>query len=87
MRSAITEVSNAMETLGRGSPWNTEAKVSDEFLTPLFHSYYDKLELPNLMNKSAFHRLVPHVPLEEISPEISEKLDAIADVAAAAAPR
>ena len=76
-----------METLGRGSPWNTEAKVSDEFLTPLFHSYYDKLELPNLMNKSAFHRLVPHVPLEEISPEISEKLDAIADVAAAAAPR
>ena len=87
MRSAVAEIANAMATLGRGSPWSTEAKVSDEFLTPLFHSYYEKLNLPNLMNKSAFHRLVPHVPLDEIPPEVSEKLDAIANIAESATPR
>ena len=86
MRGAIAEIANAMETLSRGSPWSVDAKVSDEFLSPVFHNYYDNLGLPNLMNKSAFHTLVPHVPLDEIPTEISDKLDAIAEVAESARP-
>ena len=86
MRESIREVQSAMETLGKGSPWSADAKVSDEFLTPLFSTYFAKLGLPNLMSKSAFHALAPYVPLEEIAPEVSEKLDAIADVAEAADP-
>ena len=81
MRESIGEVQSAMETLGKGSPWSADAKVSDEFLTPLFTTYFAKLGLPNLMSKSAFHTLAGYIPLEEIAPEVSEKLDAIADVA------
>lgn len=86
MRESIREVQRAMETLGKGSPWSADAKVSDEFLTPLFAAYFAKLRLPNLMSKSAFHTLAPYVPLEEIDPEVSEMLDAIAGVAESAAP-
>nr|VFJ50242.1 MAG: Predicted ATPase [Candidatus Kentron sp. FW] len=35
MEEAITEVSAALETLGR-DPWSADIKVSDEFLKPLF---------------------------------------------------
>ena len=86
MREAITEISLAMETLGQGSPWSADAKVSDEFLTRLFHIYFDKLNLPNLMSKSAFHTLVPYVPRDEIDAEVTDKLDTIAAVAESATP-
>lgn len=80
MREAILEIQAAMETLGRGSPWSPDAKVSDEFLTRLFESFYKRLGLPNFMNKSAFHTLVPYVPLEEVPVEVVHKLNSIADV-------
>ena len=56
----------------------------DDFLTPLFGEYFKNLKLPNLMNKSSFHQLVEHVPEDEIDPEITEKLDAIASTDQAA---
>ncbi len=84
MREAIAEVSAAMATLGKGSPWHEDAKVSDDFLTPLFRSYFARLNLPNLMQKKNFHELADHVPDGEIDPEIREKLDAIARVAQSA---
>ena len=84
MREAIGEVRTAMETLGRGSPWSEDAKVSDDFLTPLFQRYFQKLGLPNLMNKKDFYELADHVPEDELDPEITEKLDAIAQTAAEA---
>ncbi|MXY40052.1 MAG: AAA family ATPase [Rhodospirillaceae bacterium] len=86
MREAIAEVGKAMETLGKGSPWSSEAKVSDEFLTPLFRAYFEKIEIPNLMSKKNFYELADHVPEDEIDPEIGEKLDAIAAVADSASP-
>ena len=73
-----------METLGRGSPWSEDAKVSDDFLTPLFQRYFQKLGLPNLMNKKDFYELADHVPEDELDPEVTEKLDAIAQTAAEA---
>ncbi|MDE0703140.1 MAG: AAA family ATPase [Rhodospirillaceae bacterium] len=86
MRQAIAEVGKAMETLGKGSPWSSEAKVSDEFLTPLFRAYFEKIEIPNLMSKKNFYELAECVPEDEIDPEIGEKLDAIAAVADGAIP-
>ena len=86
MREAISEVEQAMETLRKGSPWDADAKVSDDFFTPLFAAYFKKLGLPNLMNKSSFHDLAEYVPEDEIAPEITEKLDAIARTAEAAKP-
>lgn len=81
MNEAIEEVEAAMETLGRGSPWSADAKVSDDFLTPLFRAYFQRLELPNLMNKKDFYELAEYVPEAEIDSEIGEKLNAIAQVA------
>ena len=84
MTEAIDEIERAMATLGKGSPWADDTKVSDDFLTPLFDAYYKRLSLPNLMRKTNFHVLADHVPDDEIDPEITEKLDAIARTAAAA---
>ena len=82
MGSAISEVEAAMNTLGMGSPWSPDTKVSDDFLTPLFRAYFQKLDLPNLMNKKDFYELATLVPEDEIDEEVSRKLDAVASVAA-----
>lgn len=86
MREAIAEVSEALRTLGKGSPWDVDVKVSDEFLTPLFRAYFAKLNIPNLMAKKNFYELADCVPDNEIDSEIGEKLDAIARVAEGATP-
>ena len=87
MREAIDEIASALERLGRGSPWDPDTKVSDDFLTPLFRVYAKKLGLPEaLTSKKSFYELADHVPLSELDPEVREKLDAIAEAAANAAP-
>ena len=86
MRTAIDEISAALETLGKASPWGADIKASDEFLTPLFQAYYRQLGLPNLMAKNNFHVLAEHVPDADLDPEIGEKLDAVAQAAERAAP-
>ena len=86
MRESINEIESALKTLGKGSPWDAHVKASDEFLDPLFKSYFGELGLPNLMAKKNFHELAEHVPDSEIDPEIREKLDAMAAVAEQAAP-
>ena len=86
MGKAIAEVGKALETLGKGSPWGDDVKASDEFLTPLFKAYFEKIGIPNLMDKKNFHALADHVPEDEIDPEIGEKLDAITRVAESATP-
>ncbi|MDE0228056.1 MAG: AAA family ATPase [Spirochaetaceae bacterium] len=84
MRSAIEEIESALATLDRGSPWDADIKASDEFLTPLFASYFKKLKVPNLMAKKSFYELADYVPDDEVDPEVRAKLDAIARVAEAA---
>ena len=86
MREAIAEIEKAMKTLSKGSPWEAGVKASDDFLVPLFKTYFDKLNLPNLMEKKQFYELAQHVPADQIAPEITEKLDAIASVAESAKP-
>jgi hypothetical protein len=81
MRECIRDVTNAMETLGKGSPWDITTKVSDEFLTPLFEKYYKKLGLPNLMAKKSFYELAKFIPVSKMDNEIREKLDAIVETA------
>ena len=86
MRDAMAEVSKAMEMLGKGSPEDADVKVSDEFLTPLFRAYFEKIGMPNLMDKKNFYELAGYVPENEIDSEIGEKLDVIARVAGSATP-
>ncbi|MXY23804.1 MAG: AAA family ATPase [Acidobacteria bacterium] len=84
MRAAIDEIESALKALGKGSPWSADIKASDDFLTPLFKAYFERLRLPNLMAKKNFHELVRHVPESEVDTEIREKLDAIVQVAESA---
>ena len=86
MRQAINEVTAALKTLGKGSPWDADIKASDDFLEPVFKAYFEKLGLPNLMAKKNFYELAEYVPDSEIDLEIVEKLDTIAQVAQSAKP-
>jgi hypothetical protein len=87
MRESIRDLETALATLGKGSPWDPDTKVSDDFLTPLFQNYFKRLGIPNLMAKKNFYELAFVVPLDKIDPEIGEKLDAIVRAAELARPR
>lgn len=80
MEDSIAEVEKAMETLGKGSPWSPDTKVSDDFLAPLFGKFFAKLGLPNLMQKTDYHVLAKFVPKERLSPDVIEMLDGIVQV-------
>lgn len=87
MRECITEVTAALKTLRKPDPWSINIKASTDFLDPLFEKYFEKLGLPNLLLKTHYHTLARFVPKEKIDSEVSEKLDAILDVATKAKPR
>ena len=61
-------------------------KASDDFLDPVFESFFRQLELPNLMQKTDYHRLAELVSSEDIDPEISFALDRVLSVARSAQP-
>lgn len=86
MEDTIEEIENALVTLGKGSPWSADVKVSTDFLDPLFASFYKRLKLPNLMQKTNYHTLVRYVQSDQIDPEVNDVLDAILDVANRATP-
>ncbi len=88
MQESIDKIETALRNLNKGSPWDkdTDVKVSDDFLAPLFRVYFEELKLPNQMFKKNFYELVHHVSPEEIDSEVREKLAAIVDVAKNARP-
>jgi len=85
MEQAITEGKNALAFQAK-DPFSPDIKVSDEFLEPLFRTFFKKLGLPNLMQKTNYHVLARLVPKELIDDEVREKLDAIVEVASKAKP-
>jgi hypothetical protein len=86
MRECIVEVTAALATLSRPSPWSDDIKASDEFLNPVFERFFKKLGLPNLLRKTDYHVLAGLVPKDKLVPEITAKLDAILAVAQKARP-
>lgn len=86
MEETIKEVENALQTLGKESPWSPDTKVSDDFLHPLFEAFFKKLGLENLMQKTNYHTLVHYVSSDAIDPEVSNVLDGILKVANQAVP-
>ena len=86
MRTSIAEVESALHTLGQDSPWSAGIKASDDVLVPIFRTYYEKLGEYNAMPKKHLAQLAAFIPDDEIDPEITEKLDAIAAAAQSASP-
>ncbi len=87
MIETIEEVSSALKTLKKPSPWSADIKASDDFLDPLFDRFFEKIQLPNLLRKSGYHTLASLLPKEKIDVEIIEKLNAIVKIATEAHPR
>lgn len=87
MERSLAEISSALAALGKADPQSPDLKVSEEFLVPLFRTFYEKLKLPDLMRKSDFHELAPHVPVKELDPEVATVLDEIVKVAESAKPQ
>lgn len=86
MTETIDEIEKAMNTLGKGSPWSPDTKVSDDFLDPLFAAFFRKLQLPNLMRKTDYHILTKFVSLDRVDPEIRQVLDMIVTTSQQAKP-
>ena len=86
MNEATEDLINALNTLGKGDPFSDDFKVSDEFMEPLFRKFSEKLEIPLILRKNAFHKLVKYIPDNLIDNEIKEKLDMILNVSRNAKP-
>ena len=70
----------------RGDPWGPDIKVTDEFLDPLMINYFERLGTPQRIYKRDYHGLADTLPLDQVDPEVIERLDDIAAVAANARP-
>jgi ABC-type lipoprotein export system ATPase subunit len=80
MRENINKISDAQTILKQSKNWRDDIKASDEYLDPLFASFFKAIQLPNLLTKSDYHELAALVPNDKVDPEIYEKLDAIVEV-------
>jgi ABC-type taurine transport system ATPase subunit len=87
MREAVAEVTQALKTLGKPDPWSADIKATDEFLDPLFKTFFEKRGLPLQLRKSEYHVLASLLPKEKLDLEVTEKLDAIVSVAKRAKPK
>lgn len=86
MSECIAEVTAALATLSRPSPWSDDIKASDEFLDPVFERFFKKLGLLNLLRKTDYHVLAGLVTKDKLAAEVTTKLDAILAVARKARP-
>jgi hypothetical protein len=86
MQKSIEEVAVALRVLGRPDPFGPDIKASDDFLGPVFQSYFEKLGLRNMMQKTDYHGLARLVPKDRIDPEIGAELDRIVAVSGRANP-
>ena len=81
MEECTTAIEQALDTLGRPSPWGPDIKATDDFLDRLFARFYEQTDSPSLIRKTDYHRLAEFLNVEDIDPEIVEKLDAIVHAA------
>jgi len=80
MEESIQEVISALETLGKPPAWSAEIKATDDFLDPLFKTYFKKLNLPLLMRKTDYYLLAKLLPKEKIDDEVKNTLGTIVEV-------
>lgn len=86
MQSCIEDLVPPVALRDRQDRWWRDVKASDEFLDRLFEMYFERLDLPNLMQKADYHILARLVPEDLIDNEIRDKLDTIVQVAQSAVP-
>lgn len=87
MEDCIRDLVPPIALRDRGDSWWQDVKASDDFLDRLFPQYFQRLQLPNLMRKTDYHRLAEFLSPDQIDQEVRDKLDAIVEVARNAKPR
>ncbi len=80
MREAIAEVTRLLE-IDEESPWSDDVKATDDVLDRVFRVFFKKLELPLTFRKSDYHVLAKLVHKDNLDSEVTDKLDAIVEVA------
>lgn len=86
MRQCIDELVPPIALADRSDVWWERTKLSDDFLDRLFATFFERQGLPDLMRKSDYHLLAPHVPLDLIDADVTAKLDAILEIVERSAP-
>ncbi len=85
LRECIAELERALQVTNRPDPWGPDIKVTDDFLDPLLKLFHERLGTPQQIFKRDYHGLAEAIPRNEISEEVTQKLQAIRDVADRAA--
>lgn len=87
MHELIEELVPKVAQRNLDDPWWKDTRVSEQLLQRLFGSFFERLKLPNVMNKTDYHTVAAFVPAELIPPEVGEKLDLIEEVRKKAKPK
>ena len=86
LEDCVNEMTKALKITNKPDPWGPEIKVTDDFLDSLFKLFYERLGTPQQTFKRDYHGLADTIPVNELSPEVTEVLDGILHVAGQAAP-
>ena len=81
LKGCVLELVSALGLTGKPDPWGGDIKVTDDFLDPLFKLFYDRLGTPQQTFKRDYQGLADAIPLNELSNEVTKKLDDLATVA------
>lgn len=84
--ACLEEIRHALAITSKPDPWGPDIKATDDFLDPLFKLYYERLGVPQQVFKRDYHGLADAIPVEEISSEVTDVLNALAEVANCATP-
>ncbi len=77
MQQSIIEVTPPIYLHDLKNDWWSKTKLSDEWLDIIFEQFYKKINIPKDFYKRNYYQLISLMDVEDISIEISEKLDAI----------
>jgi hypothetical protein len=86
MNDSIDKITEALKILRQPLPWTDEIKITDDFLDKVFESYFEELQMPNLLRKTDYHSLIDFFDITNIDSEVVEKLDLIVSIAKQAKP-
>lgn len=83
MRDAITEIEQALKTLGEDL-WSPDRKASEQVLPQILKRYRDKVQDIRVPEKGSYYTLIEHQHPNDIAPEVISVLDSIHEVASRA---
>ncbi len=86
LNACIEELETALRVARRPEPWGSDVKVTDDFLDPLFENYFQRLGTPQQIYKRDYHGLADAIAIEDIDPEVPDRLDDLRQVASSARP-